>query len=104
MSHQGEKSTFALLLAAGMLAGLMGCEDSVRSPVQVHPIEIAPQTVRESLPPLALPFDARRGRVTPLMVFAPDGIQWLAARTQAVFDAGEEDFRARRFGKARGEF
>jgi membrane-bound lytic murein transglycosylase D len=104
MSHQDQKSTFVLLVAAGMLAGLMGCENSVQHPVQVHPIQIAPQTVQESLPSLTLPLNPRRDRVTPLIIYAPDGIQWLAARTRAVFDAGEQDFRAGRLGKARDEF
>src|SRR5712692_5550079 len=104
MSHRSQKSTFGLLLAAGMLAGLMGCEDSVRKPVQVHPIQIAPPAVREFLPPVEIPLDARHGDITPLMTFAPDGIQWLAAQSQAALDAGEQDFRAGRFDIARGEF
>src|ERR1700682_6099175 len=104
MSHQGQKSTFGLLLAASMLAGLIGCENSVQHAVQVHPIQIAPQAVQESLPSLPLPLDPRRERATPLMIDAPNGIQWLAARTQTVFDAGEQDFRAGRLGKARDEF
>src|ERR1700682_228479 len=104
MSHQGQKSTFGLLLAASMLAGLIGCENSVQHAVQVHPIQIAPQAVQESLPSLPLPLDPRRERATPLMIDAPNGIQWLAARTQTVFDAGEQDFRAGRLGKAREEF
>ena len=103
MSHPGHKSTLGLLLAAGTLAGLMGCGDSVRNPVQVHPIQIAPPAVQEPLPALPLPLDARR-ELTPLMGFAPDGIQWLAAQSQAAFDAGEQDFRAGRLGKAREEF
>jgi membrane-bound lytic murein transglycosylase D len=40
----------------------------------------------------------------PLMVFPPNGIDWLAAQSQAAFDAGEQDFRAGRLGKAREEF
>jgi membrane-bound lytic murein transglycosylase D len=102
MSDRGHKSTLWLLLAAGVLAGLVGCTDSVRNPVQVHPIQIAPPAEHESLPPL--PLDARRGHLTPLVVFAPDGIQWLAAQSRAVFDAGEQDFRAGHLGKAREEF
>jgi membrane-bound lytic murein transglycosylase D len=51
-----------------------------------------------------LPLDTRRGRATPLVAFAPDGIQWLAAHTRAAFDAGEQDFRAGRLGKAQEEF
>jgi len=34
------------------------------------------------------------------VVFAPDGIEWLAAKSQAAFDAGEEDFRAGRLDNA----
>ena len=105
MCRRGQKSTLGLLLAAGMLAGLMGCEDSVRNPVQVHPIQIAPPAVREfSPPPDPLPLATIRGKTTPLVVFAPDGIEWLAAQSQAAFDAGEEDFRAGRLDIAREEF
>jgi membrane-bound lytic murein transglycosylase D len=103
MSHPGQKSTSGLLFAVGALAGVMGCGDSARKPVQVHPIQITPPAVQEPLPTLPLPLDARRG-LTPLMSFAPDGIQWLAAQSQAAFDAGEQDFRAGRLGKAREEF
>jgi membrane-bound lytic murein transglycosylase D len=39
-----------------------------------------------------------------LMVFEPDGIQWLAAQSQAVFDAGELDFHEGRLDKAREEY
>jgi len=105
MCRRGQKSTPGLLLAAGVLAGLMGCEDSVRHPVQVHPIQIAPPAVREfSPPPDPLPLATIRGKTTPLVVFAPDGIEWLAAQSQAAFDAGEEDFRAGRLDNARQEF
>src|SRR5467141_4073194 len=105
MCRRGQKSTPGLLLAAGMLAGLMGCEDSVRHPVQVHPIQTAPPAVREfSPPPDPLPLGTIRGKTTPLVVFAPDGIEWLAARSQAAFDAGEQDFRAGHLEQARQEF
>src|SRR6202171_517999 len=104
MNQCGQKSTLGLLLAVGMLAGLLGCQDSVHNPVQVHPIEITPPALRESLPLPPLPLDARRGSIVPLMNFAPDGIQWLVARSQAVFHAGEQDFRAGRLDKAREEF
>jgi membrane-bound lytic murein transglycosylase D len=103
MSHPDQKSTLGLLFAVGALAGVMGCGDSARNPVQVHPIQITPPAAQEPLPTLPLPLDARR-ELTPLMSFAPDGIQWLAAQSQAAFDAGEQDFRAGRLGKAREEF
>ncbi len=104
MSHLCQKSRLSLLLAAGLFAGLVGCEDSARHPVQVRPTQIAPPTVRESWPPIPLPLDPRRGRIKPLVALAPNGIDWLAAQSQAAFDAGEEDFRAGRLGKAREEF
>ena len=104
MSHRGQKSTLGLLVVAGVLVFLLGCGDSVRNPVQVRPIQIAPPTERESWPPIPLPLDTHRGRTRPLVAFAPNGIEWLAVQTHAAFDAGEEDFRAGRLGKAREEF
>src|SRR5882672_3193399 len=104
MSQRSQKSRLRLLLAAGMLAGLMGCEDSVRKPAQVHPIQITPPAMQESLPQFSLPLDARRANIAPLIVFKPDGIAWLTAQSQAAFDAGEEDFRAGRLDNAREEF
>ena len=106
MSHRGQKTTLGILFATGLLGGVLGCQDSARKPVQVHPVEIAPQAVREALPQILLPLDARRGSkaLTPLLVFPPNGVEWLAAQSQAAFDAGEQDFRAGRLGKAREEF
>src|SRR6202790_5061154 len=104
MSHRGQKTTLGILFATGLLGGLMGCQDSTHKPVQVHPVEIAPPALRESVPQISLPLDARRGSITPLMVFAPNGIDWLVAQSRAAFDAGELDFRAGRLSKAREEF
>src|SRR5216684_2970029 len=104
MSHRCQKSRLSLLLAAGLFAGLVGCEDSARHPVQVRPTQIAPPTARESWPPIPLPLDPRRGRIKPLVALGPNGIDWLAAQSQAAFDAGEEDFRAGRLDNARQEF
>jgi len=104
MSHRDQKTTLGILFAAGLLAGLMGCQDSTRKPVQAHPVQIAPPPVQESLPQISLPLSARRRSPTPLMVFPPNGIDWLVAQSRAAFDAGEQDFRAGRLGKAREEF
>src|SRR5712671_3503268 len=104
MSHRDQKTTLGILFTAGLLAGLMGCQDSTRKPVQAHPVQIAPPPVQESLPQISLPLNARRRSPTPLMVFPPNGIDWLVAQSRAAFDAGEEDFRAGRLGKAREEF
>src|SRR5258708_34314859 len=103
MSHRGQKTTFGILFATGLLAGLMGCQDSTRKPVQAHPVQIAPPPVQESLPQISLPLNARRRSLTPLMVFPPNGIDWLVAQSGAAFDAGEQAFRPGRLGKAREE-
>src|SRR5882762_10379195 len=93
MCRRGQKSTPGLLLAAGMLAGLMGCEDSVRHPVQVHPIQIAPPAVREfSPPPDPLPLATIRGKTTPLVVLFSRG-SW-----RAVVDPAEARIPAPREG------
>jgi membrane-bound lytic murein transglycosylase D len=102
MSDRVQKPCVWLLLLAGALVGVVGCEDSVRNPAQVHPIQIAPPVQSEVLSPL--PLDARRGPATPLISAAPDGIVWLASYSRAAFDAGEQDFRAGHLGKAREEF
>jgi membrane-bound lytic murein transglycosylase D len=102
MSDRRHKSTLWLLFAAGALAGVMGCEDSIRSPVQVRPPQIAPSLQHESLP--QLPLGPSRGRLRPLNAYAPDGIEWLAARSQAAFAAGEQDFRAGHLEQAQQEF
>ena len=104
MNHRGHKSISGLVLATGLLIGLAGCQDSVRNPVQVRPPQIAPPALRESLAQVTLPLEARRGTMTALMSFPPNGIDWLVAQSQAAFDAGEQDFRAGRLGKARDEF
>jgi len=104
MSRRNQKTTLGILFAAGLLAGLMGCQDSTRKPVQAHPVQIAPPPVQESLPQISLPLNARRRPPTPLMVFPPNGIDWLVAQSRTAFDAGEQDFRAGRLGKAREEF
>jgi membrane-bound lytic murein transglycosylase D len=102
MSNRGHKPTLWLLLAVSVFAGVMGCDDSVHKPVQVRPSQIAPPIQHESLP--QLPLDPSRGRLRPLSAYAPDGIEWLAARSQTAFDAGNQDYRAGRLGKAREEF
>jgi membrane-bound lytic murein transglycosylase D len=103
MSDRIYKPTLWLLLAAGLATGILGCGDSVRNPVQVRPTPIAAPAKHESSPPW-LPLDLRRGKVTALVVHAPDGIPWLAAQSQALFNAGEQDFRAGRPDQAQEEF
>src|ERR1700686_4464694 len=102
MSPRAQKSAGWLLVAAGMFAGFTGCEDSVRTPVQVKPTQIALPVQNEPLP--KLPINSQLKYVPPLSSMAPDGPKWLAVQSQAAFDAGEQDFRAGYLGKARDEF
>ncbi len=89
-------------MAASILSVLMGCEDSIKNPVQVHPIQIAPPVQQEPIPQLPLNAGNRPNR--PLVVIKPNGPQYLAGESLAAFNAGELDFRAGRLGKAREEF
>jgi membrane-bound lytic murein transglycosylase D len=103
MSGRIYKPRLWLLLAAGILTGILGCGDSVRNPVQVRPTQIAPPTKHESLPPW-MPLDLRRGRFKALVVYPPDGIPWLAAQSQSLFEAGEQDFKAGHLDQAQDKF
>jgi membrane-bound lytic murein transglycosylase D len=91
------------LLAAGVLLSLAGCGETVRNVAQVHPIVIAAPMVHEPMP-AQLPLDLDRARVPQLIVVKADGASRLAASSRTAFDAGEQDFRAGRLGKAREEF
>ena len=102
MIPRTQKSVGWVLAAAGLCISFAGCDDSVKTTVHVAPPQIALPVHSEPLPPL--PINAQGRRVLPLVISAPDGPKWLAAQTQASFDAGEQDFRAGRLGKAREEF
>src|ERR1700682_6086503 len=102
MTRYAQKSAGGVLATAGLCVGFAGCEDSVRTAVHVEPPQIALPVHSEPLP--QLPVNAQGKYVLPLVISAPDGTKWLAVQTQAAFDAGEQDFRAGRLGKAREEF
>jgi membrane-bound lytic murein transglycosylase D len=102
MGSRAQKSVGWLLATAGIFAGFAGCEDSVRTPVQVQPAQIALPVQNQPLP--QLPLNAQLKYTLSLATSAPDGTKWLAVQTQAAFDAGEQDFRAGYLGKAREEF
>jgi membrane-bound lytic murein transglycosylase D len=102
MVFRVQKSAFYFLVAASILSVLMGCEDSIKNPVQVHPTQIAPPVQQEPIPQLPLNAGNRPNR--PLVVMKPNGPQYLAGESLAAFNAGELDFRAGRLGKAREEF
>jgi membrane-bound lytic murein transglycosylase D len=102
LSNLGQKSTFLLFVAAGVFAGLIGCDDSAKKTVQVRPAQIALPSQEQVAPPV--PLAAQRKAPIPLVIPAPAGPEQLAAESQAAFDAGEQDFRAGHLGKAREEF
>jgi membrane-bound lytic murein transglycosylase D len=103
MGYRAPKSTAWILLAAGVVFGLAGCDDSAKMPVQVRTPQIAVASPQVQAPPPP-PINAERKVETPPAVPAPDGPEQLAARSQAAFDAGEQDFKAGHLGKAREEF
>ncbi len=105
MSRLRQKSTFCLLPLALVFAGLSGCDDSARKPIQAHTIQIAPPSQPETLPPLPVATrDARVVRTAEVASQAPNGIDLLVTQSEASFDAGEVDFRAGHLGQAREEF
>jgi membrane-bound lytic murein transglycosylase D len=91
-----------MVVAAGLFFGLAGCEDSAKAPVQVKTAQIS--VPAQAPPPAPLPLKAQEHVPVPLAVPAPDGVDRLAAASQAAFDAGEQDFHAGHLGKAREEF
>jgi membrane-bound lytic murein transglycosylase D len=103
MNSQIQKPAVMILVVVAVLAVFAGCDDSVRRTVQVKPVQIAsPSAQKEPLPDLPLNAGGRSIRV--LTLLAPNGAEWIAAQSQAAFDAGETDFRAGHLGKAREEF
>jgi membrane-bound lytic murein transglycosylase D len=91
-----------LFVAAGVVFGLTGCEDSAKAPVQVRPTQIALPAQEPVQPPL--PLAAQEKAPTPLAVKPADGVERLVSESQAAFDAGEQDYKAGHLGKAREEF
>jgi membrane-bound lytic murein transglycosylase D len=103
MVNRIQKSAGWLFVATGVLFGLAGCEDSAKTPAQVRTPQIALPS-QDQVPP-SLPINAQHKVLTPLVIQTPaDGPEQLAARSQAAFDAGEQDFQAGHLGKAREEF
>ena len=90
------------MVAAGLCAGFAGCNDSALAPVQVRTPQISLPVQAAALP--ELPINAKLRYIVPLGTMASDGPKYLAAQSQASFDAGEQDFRAGFLGKAREEF
>src|SRR5580692_9938348 len=102
MGNRAQKSGFWLVVAAGVLFVLTGCDDSAKTPVQVRPAQIALPSQDQVLP--SLPLTAQHKLLMPLVLQAPDGAERLAAESQAAFEAGEQDFQAGHLVKAREEF
>ncbi len=89
------------LLGAALLLSLAGCEESARRPVQVRPPE-NPLSIQQALGPL--PADPRRAGVVPLGLQRPNGVETLIKRVEAVFQSGEQNYKAGHLGKARRDF
>jgi membrane-bound lytic murein transglycosylase D len=103
MNSRVQKPALLILAAVAVLAVCAGCDDSVRHTVQVKPAQIAsPGAQQEPLPNLAL--NAGHRSILALSLKKPNAAEWIAAESQAAFDAGEQDFRAGHLGKAREEF
>ena len=102
MGKRAQKSGIWLFIAAGVIFGLAGCDDSAKKPVQVRPSQIALQSQNQDLP--SLPINAQHKFIVPLAMQSPDGAERLAVQSQAAFNAGEQDFQAGHLGKAREEF
>ncbi len=103
MRFRGQKSAIWILCAAAALACGTGCDDTAKHAVKVQPVQISvPTPKQEPLPELAL--NAGHRVILPLSVKTPDGAEWLAAESEAAFEAGEQDFQAGHLGKARDEF
>lgn len=102
MGNRTQKSIHLFFLAAAVVLGLAGCDDSAKKPVQVRPAQIALPSPEQAQP--SLPLNARQKPLTPLVRQAPNGPEQLAADSEAAFEAGEQDFQAGHLVKAREEF
>ena len=103
MESRAQKSAIWICAVVGVLAGLAGCDDTAKHAVKVQPVQIAiPSVPQEPLPDL--PLNAQHKSILPLSLIVPNGAEWVMTQSLAAFDAGEQDFRAGRLGKAREEF
>jgi membrane-bound lytic murein transglycosylase D len=98
------------LLAAAMLVCLAaGCEDGAKKPVQAHVPALTPQTaatkaqVPPELPRLPLTNPARRNFVA-LLPQVPTGKDYLIAKVEERFAAGEQNYKAGHLEAARKDF
>lgn len=89
------------LLGAALLLSLAGCEESARRPVQVRPPE-NPLSIQQAIGPL--PADPRRAGVVLFGLQPPNGVETLIERVEAVFQSGEQNYKAGHLGKARRDF
>src|SRR5713101_500929 len=89
------------LLGAALLLSLAGCDESARRPVQVRPPE-NPLSIQQAIGPL--PADPRRAGGVPLGLQRPNGVETLIKRVEAVFQSGEQNYKAGHLGKARRDF
>jgi membrane-bound lytic murein transglycosylase D len=102
-----------LHLAASVIllsAGLLGCEDAGKKPVQAHVPAQAPAPVAAAavhpppnLPPLPLTNPKARPPVS-LLPPVPGGKAYLIAKVQAKFASGEQNYKAGHLEAARKDF
>src|SRR5712664_650851 len=99
-----------LHIAAGTLllaAGLVGCEDAGKKPVQVRVPALAPAAAPQQAPaelaPLPVLNPPRRQYVW-LLPPIPAGKEYLIQKVQAKFASGVQNFRAGHLEAARKEF
>src|SRR5712691_2683276 len=89
------------LLGVALLLSLAGCEESARRPVPVRPPAI-PLSVQQPIGPL--PPAPRRAGLVPFGRQPPNGVETLMKRVEAVFQSGEQNYKAGHLGKARRDF
>ena len=92
----------ALLLAVGLGLALAGCEETARHNVKVRPpAEMAPAAAPVLDP---LPLDAAMANSISLFPVPSSGAELLARQVEAVFQTGEQEYKAGHLSEARQEF
>jgi membrane-bound lytic murein transglycosylase D len=106
MNQRRHLAASAILLSAGLL----GCEDAGKKPVQAHVPAIssaAPATTAGHAPPAlsALPLTNPSGRpLVSLLPRVPGGKDYLILKVQEKFASGEQNFKAGHLEAARKDF
>ena len=103
MGNRAQKSAAWLFVAAGVLFGLAGCEDSAKTPVQVRPPQIALPSQDQVPPPL--PINAQHKVADAACRSGPrTAPSSLRRRARPRSTRASRIFKAGHLGKAREEF